>query len=100
MDPTAPREEIYMLRESTRVNNLVLSYLISHGLHFLATSSFDAICSSLKSNANDAVINIVLNGESCYSLNKPDRDSPYSSIKIALLEREVQIEAWITNQER
>ncbi len=95
-NPLDVRRQTQSLVADSLATTTLLSYLHSHDLHYLATSSFSQICDSLLAwNNPSRDIDVTVNGVQCSPIPERRSYSGYAGFMIALPERNVEVDAWV-----
>lgn len=94
-NPLDVRSQTQSLVEDSNATGTILSYLDSHDLHYLASSSLSQICESLAGwNKPGEALDVVVNGVPCTPV--PERGSypGHAGFAIVLQGRNVEVDAW------
>src|SRR5437660_12825126 len=93
MNPALPREQSAELARRSNTRDVILGFVRSVGLVWITTSSLRAICDRLAEYGSSVILNGRLGGVGC--LPNTGAHDAYSNISVAIVDSELNLEAWV-----
>ena len=98
MNPALSREQSAELAQRSKTRDAILGFVRSVGLVWITTSSLRAICDRLAEYGSSVILNARIGGDGC--LPNTGARYAYSNISFAMVDSELNLEAWVPDAKR